>query len=185
MIELIIWFFKIGAFSFGGGIATLPHVYEMARMTGWCTEEEVTNYISLSQMTPGPLACNIATFVGYRENGVIGSIFAVLAFIMPAVFFMTLFTKYIKKVQGSKGFDDVMSMVRATGYAMIINGSMLIIKNALFVNTNNIQLSTFFQELNIKAIIVAGIVFYITKKFKISTIKTLGIGAILGLAFRI
>lgn len=184
-MELIIWFFKIGAFSFGGGIATLPHIYEMARATGWCTDEEVTNLISLSQMTPGPLACNIATFVGNRVNGVMGSIFAVLAFIMPAVIFMGVFTKCINRVQGNKGFDLVMSMVRATGYATIINGSFLIIKNAMFNNPENIQLSTCIKMLNIKAVIAGLIIFYITKKYKISAIKILGIGAILGIIIQI
>ncbi len=185
MINLIIWFLKIGAFSFGGGIATLPHIYEMARATGWCTEGEVTNLISLSQMTPGPLACNIATFVGNRVNGVIGSILAVIAFVVPAAIFMSVFVKCIKKVQNNKGFNLVMSMVRATGYATVIEGSILIIKNAMFNNPENIQLGTCIQMLNIKAVIASIIIFCITKKYKISAIKTLGIGAVLGLVIQI
>lgn len=185
MINLIIWFFKIGAFSFGGGIATLPHIYEMANETRWCTSQEVTNLISLSQMTPGPLACNIATFVGNRVNGIIGSILAVMAFIMPAVIFMTFFTKCIKKIEGNKEFNIVMSMVRATGFATIINGSVLIIKNAMFNNPDQIQLSTCIKMLNIRAVIACVIIFYLTKKFKLSAIKALGIGAILGLVIHI
>lgn len=185
MIKLIFWFFKIGAFSFGGGIATLPHIYEMAKSTGWCTDEEVTSLISLSQMTPGPLACNMAAFVGNRVNGVIGSFLAVFAFILPAVIFMTIFSKCIKKVQNNKKFNIIITMIRATGYATIIDGSTLVIKNAMFNNPENIQLGTCIQMLNVKAVIVAIIIFYVTKKYKISAIKALGIGAVLGFVIQI
>lgn len=70
-LKLFIEFIKIGALSFGGGFATLPFIYELANQTQWITQEEVDKMITISQMTPGPLACNMATYVGFKVDGII------------------------------------------------------------------------------------------------------------------
>lgn len=70
-LKLFIEFIKIGAFSFGGGFATLPLTYELANQTQWITQEEVDKMITISQMTPGPLACNMATYIGFKVDGII------------------------------------------------------------------------------------------------------------------
>ena len=69
--KIFLEFIKIGAFSFGGGFATLPFIYQLSEQIGWFSLEEVTKMISISQMTPGPLACNMATYVGFKINGII------------------------------------------------------------------------------------------------------------------
>lgn len=73
MIEfkLFLEFIKIGSFSFGGGFATLPFIYQLAEQTGWISLEEVNKIVTISQMTPGPLACNIATYLGAKLDGII------------------------------------------------------------------------------------------------------------------
>lgn len=185
MFNLIFWFLKIGAFSFGGGLATLPNIYIMANDTGWITESEVTDLISLSQMTPGPLACNIATFVGNRVHGVIGAIFAVLAFIIPAIIYMNIFYKCIQKVQNNKEFNFVMSIVRATGFATMIYGSWRVIKTAIFIENSNLLLSNIIQMINYKAVLAAIFIWVIVKNTKISAIKTLAIGGILGIILHV
>lgn len=74
LLKLFIEFFKIGAFSFGGGFATLPHLFELSDKTGWFNYSEVNNMITISQMTPGPLACNMATYIGFKMQGICGAI---------------------------------------------------------------------------------------------------------------
>lgn len=68
-LKLFLEFIKIGSFSFGGGFSTLPFIYQLAEQTDWISFEEINKMITISQMTPGPLACNIATYVGSKVNG--------------------------------------------------------------------------------------------------------------------
>ena len=85
LLKLFIEFIKIGSFSFGGGLATLPHIYDLAEKTNWFSANDVTNMITISQATPGPLACNMATYVGFKLNGFLGAFIATLSFILPAI----------------------------------------------------------------------------------------------------
>src|SRR5690554_3236556 len=89
LIELFISFFKIGAFSFGGGYAMLPLIKEETiEIHGWLTNAEFIDILAISEMTPGPIAINAATFLGYRVSGVIGSIVATIAVSLPSFIVM-------------------------------------------------------------------------------------------------
>lgn len=70
IFEIFLEFLKIGAFSFGGGFATLPFIYELSEQTNWFSFEEINDMLSISQMTPGPLACNMATYIGFKVEGI-------------------------------------------------------------------------------------------------------------------
>ena len=72
-LKLFIEFIKIGAFAFGGGFATMPFIYELVNKTQWISQEEVDRMITISQMTPGPLGCNMATYIGFELNGIMRS----------------------------------------------------------------------------------------------------------------
>lgn len=185
MLNIFLWFLKIGSFSFGGGLATLPIIYEMARSTGWVSESEVTDIITLSQITPGPLACNIATFVGNKSQGIVGAVLAVFAFIIPAIIYMTIFYKCIQKVQNNEKFDFVMSFVRATGFATIVYGSWKVLKTVIFMEHECFVIKNIFQIINYKAALATIMLCFIVKKSKISSLKTFVFGGILGLILQI
>ena len=74
LVNLFFEFIQIAAFSFGGGFATLPFIYQLAQKSSWISLEEINQMITISQMTPGPLACNIATYVGVKLYGIMRSI---------------------------------------------------------------------------------------------------------------
>lgn len=108
----LLWsFIKIGAFTFGGGYAMIPLMQrEIIEIHGWLTQKQFLDLIAISQMTPGPLAINSATFIGYRVNGVAGSVAATLGVVLPSfvvvIALALLFSKFQKNplVQaGSKG----------------------------------------------------------------------------------
>ncbi|GAK53764.1 chromate transport protein [Candidatus Moduliflexus flocculans] len=84
-LHLFLEFFKMGLFSFGGGYAILPMLEQSARSAGWLTSEEFVNMIAISQVTPGPIAINMATYVGFRTGGVLGSLIATVAVILPSM----------------------------------------------------------------------------------------------------
>lgn len=86
--KLFFTFFKIGALSFGGGYGMISLIREEALSNGWLTEEEILNLIAVSESTPGPIAVNIATFVGSTQAGIAGSLLATLGVILPSFLIM-------------------------------------------------------------------------------------------------
>ena len=146
ILKLFFEFLKIGAFSFGGGMATLPYVYEMAERTNWIKEEAVTNILSVSQATPGPLACNIGTIVGMNAQGIWGAIVANIAFVLPAICFMGISYRMIKKIQNNSKVTEIIKIIRAAALAALVVSSLTLFKSAFFVDN---------YMINIKAVILA------------------------------
>ena len=96
LIKLFWAFLKIGTFSFGGGYAMLPFIQkEVVESNGWISMSEFTDIIGISQMTPGPVAINSATFVGYKIDGVLGSIFATLGVVTTSFILVTIISKIL------------------------------------------------------------------------------------------
>ena len=94
-LELFWIFFKIGLFTFGGGYAMIPHIKEvLVDKKGYLTEDELLDIIAVAESTPGPIAINSATFIGYKQNKLLGSIFSTLGVVLPSftiIFLISLF----------------------------------------------------------------------------------------------
>ncbi|HLS53535.1 MAG TPA: chromate transporter, partial [Tissierellaceae bacterium] len=91
LIQLFIVFFRMGAFTFGGGYAMLPIIQEeIVDKRGWATNEEVIDYYAIGQCTPGIIAVNTATFVGYKRKGIMGGVFATLGLVSPSIIIITI-----------------------------------------------------------------------------------------------
>ena len=90
LIRLFFEFFKTGLFAVGGGLATMPFLYNIAETTKWFTKNDLTNMIAVSESTPGPLGVNMATYVGFSVSGVAGSIVATLGLVFPAIFIIVI-----------------------------------------------------------------------------------------------
>ncbi len=114
-LELFYTFFKIGLFCFGGGYAMLSLIQdEVVHHNGWLTMESFSDIVAVSQMTPGPIAINTATYVGYTASGgnVLGSIMATLALIIPSVVMMSIVIRAYKKFSQNKAFQAIFSGIR-------------------------------------------------------------------------
>ena len=97
--ELYFAFLKIGAFTFGGGLAMMPIIQrELIEKRGWITEEEMIDYFAIGQSTPGIIAVNVATFVGYKQAGVLGAIIATLGIISPSIIIITILAGAINSI---------------------------------------------------------------------------------------
>lgn len=96
-IELFLTFLKIGAFTFGGGYAMLPLIQSEVERHGWLTQAEVVDFIAVSESTPGPLAINMATFVGIRTGGVLGAVCATLGVVLPSFVIILIVAKFYEK----------------------------------------------------------------------------------------
>ena len=90
LLQLFTSFFTIGSFAFGGGYAVLSFLQQTVERNGWMTTERFADFIAISQSTPGPIAINMATFVGYQTGGVLGALIATLAVSLPGMILMTM-----------------------------------------------------------------------------------------------
>ncbi len=96
LLQLFLIFFRIGAFTFGGGYAMIPILErEFVTDRGWITSEDMLNYVAIGQSTPGIIAVNMATFIGYRRRGFLGSLFATLGVITPSLIIITVIAAFI------------------------------------------------------------------------------------------
>jgi chromate transporter len=119
--ELYWTFFKIGCLTFGGGYAILPILErELIRKKGWTTMDEVMDYYTIAQVTPGIIAVNISTFIGYKLGGVIGGVVSTLAFISPSFVIITLIAVFLG------GCQDLPLVRRAFGGIRVAVGALVL-----------------------------------------------------------
>ena len=103
---LLFWeFFKIGLFSVGGGMATVPFLYDLAEKTGWYTQAQILDMLAVSESTPGPMGVNMATYVGFHKEGIPGAVVATLGLIFPSIIVIIIIAGFLQK------FDTVLEPV--------------------------------------------------------------------------
>ena len=100
-LELFITFLKIGAFTFGGGYAMLPLMQQEVLANAWMTEEQLLNFIAVAESTPGPVAINMATYIGVQTGGVFGAICATFGVVLPSFLVILLVAKFYEKYKNS------------------------------------------------------------------------------------
>lgn len=127
-------FFKIGAFTFGGGLAMMPMLQkELIEKKQWLTEEELIDYYAVGQSTPGIIAVNVATFVGYKRAGILGGIFGTLGIISPSLIIIMILANLINSISDypivQKALTGINVAVAALLTSVIINFAKKTIKN--------------------------------------------------------
>lgn len=113
---MFLTFLKIGAFTFGGGYGMVSLVRETAISNGWLTESEFLNFIAVSESTPGPLAVNMATFIGSTQGGILGSFLATLGVVLPSFVIILLIAAVLKNLMKYAGVNAFLSGVRPLRY---------------------------------------------------------------------
>lgn len=133
LVKLFISFLKIGLFSFGGGYAALPIIQqEVVTQNGWLGVSEFNDLITISQMTPGPIALNSATFVGQRVAGFSGSLAATIGCILPSAIIVGALSYFYKKYKDLDLITEVLKYLRPAIVVMILIAGLDILKTALF-----------------------------------------------------
>ena len=127
-------FFKVGAFTFGGGLAMMPMLQkELIEKKQWLTEEELIDYYAVGQSTPGIIAVNVATFVGYKRAGILGGIFGTLGIISPSLIIIMILANLINSISDypivQKALTGINVAVAALLTSVIINFAKKTIKN--------------------------------------------------------
>lgn len=164
--QLFLQFFHVGVFSFGGGYATLPFLYDIADKFHWYSAKQLTDMLAISSITPGPVGVNVATFAGFTTAGILGSFVATTAIILPSYIIVTIVFKVIDKFRTNRNIKGAIRGLKPAGCALL---SAVGIK-LLF--TSNLHL--------LGTLILLGFLILSIKK-KQDPLFYLGISAILGL----
>lgn len=184
-LQLFLTFLKIGAVSFGGGYAMIPLVREEVIANGWLTESEFLNFIAVAESTPGPIAVNMATFVGSTQAGILGSLLATFGVVLPSFIIILLIVALFNNVLKLAGVKWALSGIKPVIAGLIIGTAVTMLLSNLFaLSTIESAFSFDYKALIILAIIVvASFIYNKLAKKKPSPIILILLSAVLGILF--
>ncbi len=119
LVQLFLEFCRVGLFSVGGGLATIPFLTDLGERTGWFGAGDLANMIAISESTPGPMGVNMATYVGFEAAGLPGAALATLGLITPSVIVIIIIAGFLQKFRQSKTVDGVFRGLRPASTALI------------------------------------------------------------------
>ena len=176
-LELFLGFLEVGCFSFGGAYAAIPLIQDVVLRYGWLDEETLLYFIGVCESTPGPIMINLATYVGSSQAGILGSLLATFAVVLPAFLIILLVVAIVDKFLKNPWIKAIMGGLKSGVIGVILaTGLFMIYSNAMPANTPDV-----------KALIITGILAVLTfgsrliRKKKISPIPLIGISAVLGI----
>lgn len=183
-LELFYEFFKIGLFTFGGGYAMIPLVREVVIDKNWLAEADFYSFIGVCESTPGPVAINMATYVGSVQGGILGSVCATLGVVLPSFLIILLIASILHKFTENIYFKNFIRGVKPIVMALILSTGILLLVECIGLN---IEQMTFDLKIvsAIVFVLIVGIYFGVLKLFKkkLSTIYLIIIAACLGIVF--
>lgn len=184
-LKLFLTFLEVGAFSFGGGYGMISLIRELCLQQGWLNEGELLNMIAVAESTPGPIAVNMATFVGSSQGGIFGALCATLGVVLPSFIIILVIAILLKNLMKYKGVKAFLGGIRPSVIALILATATIMLLN------NFLGVSTLFGGINIDvrgivifALLVCIALFakFIIKK-KVSPIIMIVFSAVLGIVF--
>ena len=132
LLEMFLIFAKVGVMTFGGGYAMLPILQrEIVDNKGWATEEELMDYFAIGQCTPGVIAVNTATFIGHKNKGILGGIFATLGVVFPSIIIISLLAGVIEAFSHIEMVQHAFGGIRVCVCVLILNAIVKLMKKAV------------------------------------------------------
>ena len=180
-LYLFLEFFKIGLFAVGGGLASIPFLYDIAQRYDWFTAADVTNMIAISESTPGPIGINMATFAGMNAGGVLGSIVATAAIILPEIILASIVAKTLGKFQQSRYVQAAFYGIRPTVAALVSVACWEVLKISVFRWEEFVSSWGWSVLVNYKAMFAFALVLFLIQKYKLHPAIYIIGGALLGL----
>ncbi|MDO4408790.1 MAG: chromate transporter [Eubacteriales bacterium] len=184
-LQLFWEFFKTGLFSIGGGLATLPFLYEMSNKTHWFSHADIADMIAISESTPGAIGINMSTYAGFKTAGYPGGIIATLALAAPSLIIILIISGFLNKFQESRHVQNALYGLRPASIAMITAAGLNVAKVAL-VNIDAFLASRNIGDLFLWKAILLGIVIFAGQKIfpKVHPIAFIVFSAVVGIVFR-
>ena len=187
-LQLFWEFFKTGLFAVGGGMATLPFLYDISNKTGWFTHAQLADMVAVSESTPGPIGVNMATYVGFVTGGVGGAAVATLGLIAPSILVILIIAAFLKAFRDSKYVDGAFYGLRPASTALIASALVTVAKVAFFSSQNFGDLTAVLHGVEWKAVVLAAVLLLLTRY--VPRVKSwhpivfIGFSAAVGVIFR-
>ncbi len=159
-------FFKTGLFAVGGGLATLPFMYDISDKTGWFTHSMLADMVAVSESTPGPIGVNMATYVGFVTGGVPGAVIATVGLVTPSVIVILLIARVLKVFRENQYVDAGFYGLRPCSIGLIAAAGVLVVKLALFNTELYASTGAIADLFNVKALILAAVLLAATRCIK-------------------
>ena len=191
-LRLFFEFFKTGLFAVGGGMATIPFLYDMAAATGWFTEQDLVNMIAVGESTPGPIGVNMATYVGYvtgmAQGGiataVLGAVIATLGLITPSVIIILIIASFLGSFRDNPLVERTFYGLRPTSAGMIASAGIGVAVTNLFFSGMGWTLAA----INWKGWVLAAVLWVLTNRVKatksLHPIVFIAASAVVGIVFK-
>ena len=179
--KLFLVFFKIGLFSFGGGYAMLPLIYQEIQTMGLIPVKEFSDIVALSQMTPGPIAVNAATYIGYKSAAFWGATFATIGVTVPSFIIILLIDSFFTKFKTNKIVKAIISGIRPATVGMIAAAVIFFAETSIFTGKlSAIDWREPLKSINISALGIFILTMIGAKKLKIGPITLTILAGIIG-----
>lgn len=187
LLQLFWEFLKIGLFSVGGGMATLPFLYDLSDSTGWFTYAQLADMLAVSESTPGPVGINMATYVGYTVGGFGGAVLATLGTIIPGTVLVLIIASMLDKFRGNKYVDAAFYGLRPASTGLIAAAGVSVVGIAL-LNTGLYAVTGKLTDLiSIKAVALAAVLWVLTNVVKptkkLHPVVFIAASAVVGIVF--
>ena len=164
-LRLFYEFFKTGLFAVGGGMATIPFLYDMADATGWFTYNDLANMIAVGESTPGPIGVNMATYVGFTCAGLPGAVIATLGLVTPSVIVILIIAAFLKSFRDNRYVDSAFYGLRPASTGLIAAAGLgVVVSNLFFPDTLAQGFSAAF--FNWKGWLLAAVLWVLTNRVK-------------------
>lgn len=173
IITLVFEFMKIGLLSIGGGLATLPFLYELATKYDWLSPDTLNQMIAVSESTPGALGVNMATYVGYSSSGLIGGIVATIGLVTPSLIIIMVISTFLEKFQQNEYVQGIFNILRPAVVGLIAVAGINILNDVFFHDS----------EVNIIKMAMFVVMFFLYNKFTLHPVFYIFACGILGVVF--
>ncbi len=184
LLQLMLEFAKTGLFSVGGGLATLPFLYEMSDSFGWFSHADIADMIAVSESTPGAIGINMSTYAGFTTGGIPGAFLASLALAFPSFIVILIIARFLAKFRNNPHVEGAFYGLRPASLAMISAAGLNVAKVAL-VNLDAYAASGAISDLFLwKAIILGVMIFVGQRKLKWHPVVFIAISAVAGIVFQ-
>ena len=187
LLQLFWEFLKIGLFSVGGGMATLPFLYDLSDKMGWYTYAQLADMVAVSESTPGPVGINMATYVGYTVGGFGGAVLATLGVLMPGTVIVLIIAGMLAKFRGNRYVDAAFYGLRPASTGLIAAAGVSVIGVALLNTALYEETGRLLDLVSVKAVILAAVLWVLTNVVKptkkLHPIVFIAASAVVGIAF--
>lgn len=188
-LQLFAEFFKTGLFAIGGGMATLPFLYEMSEKYAWFTQAQLMDMIAISESTPGPIGVNMATYVGFQTAGVLGGVLATIGLILPSVIVILLVARALKAFGDNRYVQSAFYGLRPASTGLIASAwlgvvSVVLLNRALFAETGK-WLDLFRFDGILLAVLIFVLTNYVKPLKKLHPLVYIAFAAVVGIVFKL